>query len=335
MKLTTKQIMLIIMSTLLVLTVVMSCVVFSHVSNLLQLSSGSDTNNTPSTSSEPSSSSVPDASSTAAPPPETFADHEHKYVKVKTYSASCDTEGYTLYECSCGKSDIRDFTEPLGHKYGTSTVVAATCTENGWTERTCSRCKKVERTNPTTAGHKFSLWAEMDVSVGTASNEQRTCSACKLVEIQSVNSSDSWLVQKTTLDPEGAFSHYQIVLNPDKSGKGTTYELYVGLSDKVLEFSYSGSKLSILYAANDTAMSYAVTSGTKIITIYADGRATPAKPVDNPEPDVPVTTGPATPETTGPATPETTGPATPETTGPATPETTGPATPETTGPAGN
>ena len=321
------------MSVLLVLVVVTSAIVFSRVGGLLQLSAGPNTNNTPSTSSVPSSSGTPDASSSAAPPPATFADHEHEYVKVKTYAAACDIEGYTLYECSCGKSDIRDFTEPLGHKYGTSTVVAATCTEDGWTERTCSRCKLVEKTNPTKAGHKFSLWAETDVSVGTAINEQRTCSACKLVEIQSVNSSDTWLIQKSTLDPQGTFTRYQIALNPDESGNGTTYEIYVGLSDKTLEFRYSGSRLSILYAANDTAMSYAVPSGTKIITIYSDGRATPAKPVENPEPDTPETTGPSIPETTGPAVPETTGPATPETTGPATPETTGPATPETTGPA--
>ncbi len=324
MKLTTKQIMLILMSVLLVLVVVMSAIVFSRVSGLLQLSAGPGTNNTPSTSSVPSGFGTPQTSSSAVPP-ETFADHDHEYVKDSTFSANCESSGYTLYICSCGKPDIRDFTDPLGHKYGTATVVAATCTEDGWTERTCSRCKKVERTNPTTAGHKFGLWKETEVSVGTASNEQRTCSACKVTQIQSVNSSDTWLIQKSTLDPQGAFTHYQIVLNPDESGKGTTYEIYVGLSDKTLEFRYSGSRLSILYAANDTAMSYAVPSGTKIITIYSDGRATPAKPVENPEPDVPVTTGPAIPETTGPAVPETTGPAIPETTGPVIPETTGPA----------
>lgn len=320
------------MSTLLVLVVVMSCIVLSHVGSMLQLSAGPGTNNTPSTSSVPSSSGTPDASSSVAPPPETFADHEHEYAKVKTYAATCGEKGYTLYECSCGKSDIRDFTEPLGHRYGTSTVVAATCTRDGWTERTCSRCKLVEKTNTTKAGHKFSLWAETDVSVGTAINEQRSCSGCNVTEIRSVNSSDTWLVQKTTLSPQGAFTRYQIVLNPDKDGKGTTYEIYVGLSDKALEFSYTGSRLNILYAVNYTAMSYAVPSGTKIITIYSDGRATPAKPVESPEPSIPETTGPAAPETTGPVAPETTGPAIPETTGPATPETSGPVTPETTGP---
>ena len=323
------------MCTLLILVVVMSCIVFSHVGDLLQLSADPETNDTPTTSSVPSSSNTPDTSSSAAPPPATYADHEHEYTIQETLSATCGTNGFIIDYCECGKADSENMVmiPALGHKYGTATVVAATCTADGWTERTCSRCKNVERTNPTTAGHKFSLWAETDVSVGTAINEQRTCSACKLVEIQSVNSSDSWLVQKTTLDSEGAFSHCQIILNPDEGGKGTTYEIYVGLSDKTLEFSYTGSALSIYYAANDTTMSYKIPSGTKIITIYADGRATPAKPVENPEPDTPETTGPSIPETTGPAVPETTRPATPETTGPSTPETTGPATPETTGPA--
>ena len=337
MKLTTKQIMLILMSVLLVLVVVMSTIVFSHLGGLLQLAAGPNTNHTPTTSSVPSSSGTPDASSSAAPPPATFADHEHEYVKREALAATCDHGGYVIYYCECGRADTENMitTNSLGHKLGTATVIAATCAEDGRTERPCSRCNYVEVTEITKAAHKFSLWAETDVSVGTAINEQRTCSACKLVEIQSVNSSDTWLIQKSTLDPQGTFTRYQIVLNPDESGKGTTYEIYVGLADKTLEFEYAGTKLSILYCANDTAMRYAAPSGTKIITIYSDGRATPAKPVENPEPGTPETTGPSIPETTGPAVPETTGPATPETTGPATPETTGPATPETTGPAGS
>ena len=177
MKLTTKQLMFILMSVLLVLVVVMGSIVFSRVGGLFQMAAGpnnDDGGKTPAPSgSSPSSSlpsSVPNSTATSGPP------HQHEYTR-KTYSPTCDAGGYTLLVCECGflSTDVDAMTSPLGHNYGPVTVVAATCTEDGWTERTCSRCSFVEKTSPTKAGHTFSLWEEITVPDGMPANQQRTC----------------------------------------------------------------------------------------------------------------------------------------------------------------
>lgn len=284
MKLTAKQFIFILMCTLLVLVIVMSSIVLSRVSGLLQLGGAG----TPEPSEEPSSpSSVPESSSVVPPSSseqETTAPHVHEFVKYKTVSPACDMQGYTLYSCSCGKNDIQDFTDPLGHKYGEATVIAATCDTDGYTERTCSRCKKAERTNPTAAEHKFSQWADIAVSTGEPAQEQRTCSACKVTEIRSLDTTQTWVIRKSVLEPKGAFTHYQIVVDLANNENDPVYEIYVGLADQNVGFDYTSTGLIVSYTANDTAANYNVLAGTKALTIYADGRVTTAEPVETPDP---------------------------------------------------
>ena len=334
MKLTPKQLMFILMSSLLVLVVVMGAIVLGRIGNLLNpVTKPIMGNNTkPSVSQNGSTDAdVPPPSSSVAPTG-TVAVHHHEHTIKETYSATCETGGYTLLRCECGHmtTDVDSMTPALGHKYGTATVVAATCTEDGWTERTCSRCNRIERTNPTKAGHTFGPWEETVVAVGTAINEQRTCDGCDLTEVRSLDTEKTWTVFTAPQEALDAFAYYQITLHLEGNEKDTVLDVYLGLTDCTLEFDYTETGLVIYYTVDGNAMNYPVPADTKLVTIAADGSVTNEKPVvdstpddpdnpetpdnpDNPEtpdqPDIPETTGPSIPETTGPVIPETTGPA--------------------------
>ena len=169
MKLTTKQIMFILMCTLLVLVIVMGGIVLNRVSGMFQLGGMGDPGVSTPVENPSSSESIPGSSSviSSSSQQETTIPHTCEFtIKGDTLSPTCDTLGYTMYYCKCGRSDIQNYKSALGHKYGEATVVAATCEEDGWTERTCSRCKLIEKTKPTTAAHKFGQWADVAVSAG-------------------------------------------------------------------------------------------------------------------------------------------------------------------------
>ncbi len=281
MKLTTKHIMFILMCVLLALVIVMAGIVLRRVSGFLQLGgigkpSSSESASTPASDIPQESSSEPSSSVEAT---ESTAPHVHEFYKDKKVSATCDTQGYTLYGCSCGRSDIRDFTEPLGHNYGEKTTVAATCTTDGWTERTCSRCKKVERTNIVTAAHKFSEWKNIDVATGEATQEQRTCSVCKTIEIRSLDTTKTWVIRKSPLDAAGEYSHYQIVADLKDTDKDLTFELYTALADKTIGLDYNGSRVVVSYKIAGEEHTYSVSTGTNILTIDVDGTTSNTKPV--------------------------------------------------------
>lgn len=279
MKLTTKQILFLLMCTLLILVIVMGTIVINRISGLFSRVDGS----TPSTpAAEPSSSSqtqessqIPSSSSQATIPTET---HTHDLKKDQTISATCDSSGYTLYSCSCGKTDIRDFKDPLGHNYGPYTVVPATCEADGYTERVCSRCKKAEHTKPTTGGHKFNQWQDIPVSDGTPTQEQRTCNACQVTEIRSKNPASTWLLRKHTLEKEGRFDHYQIILADTE----TSYDIYTDLVDKNMGFDYSTSGLTITYKIGNADKAHtAPAAGKNVLTIYVSGKVTNTTPEDD------------------------------------------------------
>ena len=278
MKLTAKHIMFILMCILLVLTIVMGAIVFNRVSGLVQLVMGVGSNNTatdPSSSVEiPSSSVTPPSSSEQ----ETTAPHVHEFVVYKTISPACDTQGYTMYSCECGKNDIRDFVNPLGHNYGEETVVEATCETDGWTERTCSRCKQVKKENTVKAAHKFSDWT------AAANNEQRSCSACNITEIRSLDTTQTWVLRLAAQTTEGDFACQKITVDLDGKDNDFTCEIYISTELTDLAFDYTDAGLTISYALAGTPQSYVVPAGTTAMVLYADGTSTTGAPNLTPDP---------------------------------------------------
>ena len=289
MKLTVKHVMFILMSVLLVLTVVMFLVTVGRALDMFQLG-GSPNTNTPQNS-NPASGPVLNSSITTSKPIVTEPGHVHEFVQIKTYSATCVSSGYTLYECSCGKPDIRDFKDPLGHKYGEYSVVAATCTTDGWTERTCSRCDNIEKTNIIAASHNFEDWTDVESADGIPTQEQRFCFGCSITEIRSLDPANTWVLQLTELEPLYTFVHYQIVVDLAENENDPVYDIYLEDGLDATGFDYLNGEVVLSYLNNGMPTQCIVPSYAKVQTLYADGTVTneaPAEPsVPNPDPENP------------------------------------------------
>ncbi len=68
-----------------------------------------------------------------------YEEHVHDYTySVVVTPASCYSDGYTTYTCSCGDSYTADWVYS-GHSY-TTTVTEPTCTSSGYTTYSCSAC---------------------------------------------------------------------------------------------------------------------------------------------------------------------------------------------------
>lgn len=115
-------------------------------------------------------------------------DHTHSYTIVDAVvDATCVTQGYTVYKCSCGDTEKRYYSTALGHEME-ETVVEPTCTEEGYTEHVCTRdgCgysyidSYVEQT-----GHSWRYYD--DDSTGTTVQSRR-CMNCGIVETNVGNS---------------------------------------------------------------------------------------------------------------------------------------------------
>ena len=71
------------------------------------------------------------------------ATNDHAWEKIKVYANSCESEGWTVYECSvCHEQKQDDWTPKLDHKYVLveDESSEATCTEAGYQIMQCSYC---------------------------------------------------------------------------------------------------------------------------------------------------------------------------------------------------
>lgn len=89
------------------------------------------------------SSSVSEESSTVSQVSGTAA-HTHSYTE-KVVEPTCTADGYTLHECSCGKSYKDKTVSKKGHSFGDWTVTKqATASAEGEKTRECSVCGAAE-----------------------------------------------------------------------------------------------------------------------------------------------------------------------------------------------
>ena len=333
MKLTTKQIMLLLMSILLVLVIVMGSIVLNRVSGFLQILSGpgsttAATDPTPNNDGTPTGTLGTEASSEPTVPTQPTEPHEHKYVKDKTVSATCTDYGYTLYSCSCGRQDVRNMVDAKGHLLGPATVVPATCEQDGYTEQICSRCDQAIRTDVQLAGHKFNDWTAASVLVGdSATQEQRTCSTCKCIEIRNTATPDEWTIRRYASESFGNYTTYKVVVDfPDDDGLSTdvTYQVYTKLENKTIHYNYSAkganAGLTLTYFVNSAERTYtAPATGDRVVTIDNKGNVTlkaPDKEAEEPTTPSEPSTKPSQPRTDPSTTPTgSTGPTPTESTG--------------------
>ena len=69
------------------------------------------------------------------------ATNDHAWEKIKVYANSCESEGWTVYECSvCHEQKQDDWTPKLDHQYEAVETVEETCTNDGYQIMQCSYC---------------------------------------------------------------------------------------------------------------------------------------------------------------------------------------------------
>ena len=312
MKLTTKQIMLIIMSTLLVLAIVMGAIVLNRVSGFLSLLTGSGSTTAATEPSAPSASVPVTTLGTDATDPlvttEPTEPHEHNFTKSKTVSATCTDYGYTVYACSCGKQKDVDIIDPKGHILGATTEVLRTCEHDGYTEQMCSRCNQPIRTNVQKAKHTFGSWRTgSNPSVNAQTQKYRVCTICSCIEIRDIEAPDKLAIRRHVSEAYGSYSTYKVIVDlPDSGGAANeyTYQIYNQLADQTVHFSFakSGSNkgLTITYSVNGTQKTYtAAVKNNTIIAIDSKGNVTSKTPVKDTVPTTPTTppTEPSVPST--------------------------------------
>lgn len=67
--------------------------------------------------------------------------HTCSLKKSETVAATCTADGYSVYSCSCGKTEKRDPVSKLGHNESAWKVeIEATTTTNGLKRKSCTRC---------------------------------------------------------------------------------------------------------------------------------------------------------------------------------------------------
>lgn len=83
------------------------------------------------------------------------ANGEHSWEKVKEYPASCESEGWTVYECSvCHTQKQDDWKEKRDHQYEAVETVEETCTKDGYQIMQCSYCGDRYTDDQYSAEHK-------------------------------------------------------------------------------------------------------------------------------------------------------------------------------------
>lgn len=106
----------------------------------------------------------------------TEPNHAHTYTE-KVTAATCTTDGYTTYTCTCGDSYKGSFTNVTGHTYGEwVTTKEPTKTATGTAQRKCAKCGATEtKTLPKVVdGHTHSYTAKVTKEATCSANGIRT-----------------------------------------------------------------------------------------------------------------------------------------------------------------
>lgn len=71
---------------------------------------------------------------------EYLAPTPHKLTVTETVMPSCETEGYSVFSCSCGFSYKGSFVAPTGHKLTKELITPSGCSDPAYTHYACENC---------------------------------------------------------------------------------------------------------------------------------------------------------------------------------------------------
>ena len=139
--------------------------------------------------------------------------HKHAY-KITRVNPTCTEDGYTLYECSCGRWYTEKGKEKIGHKWGDwKESVIATAFDEGEKERICTVCgnketKTVEKLKPD----------ELEKELLKLINEARTEAKIAVLELPS-DENAAKLAEYLALGKIDEYEAELAKLNAEHSGK--------------------------------------------------------------------------------------------------------------------
>lgn len=139
--------------------------------------------------------------------------HKHAY-KITRVNPTCTEDGYTLYECSCGRWYTEKGKKKTGHKWGDwKESVIATAFVDGKKERSCTVCgnketKTVEKLKP----------AELEKELLKLINEARTEAKIAVLELPSDENAVK-LAEYLALGKTDEYEAELAKLNAEHSGK--------------------------------------------------------------------------------------------------------------------
>lgn len=180
MKWTPKNIALIVMCGMLLITVVMAAVVIGEVAPIMSAMMNPPAPVVPSDPTEDSTAPTMDFTKPTTKPEATDPSHVHDYIKlVMEQKATCTRAGYAIYACDCGSTHMQDHVDAKGHSYGASQQVKPTCTEEGYTLRKCTVCGDQDKRDIKNAlGHDYQLVNEQKATCEQGGFEEYKCSRC-------------------------------------------------------------------------------------------------------------------------------------------------------------
>ena len=109
------------------------------------------------------------------------ASQGHNWSVVKTVSATCVENGYTLEKCNvCSSERVTNITSALGHSWSVSKTVAPTCVEKGYTLEKCKVCNAERTTKEKSAlGHDWTFVSTTKEATNVDDGEELyQCSRC-------------------------------------------------------------------------------------------------------------------------------------------------------------
>lgn len=139
--------------------------------------------------------------------------HKHAY-KITRVNPTCTEDGYTLYECNCGRWYTEKGKKKTGHKWGDwKESVIATAFDEGKKERSCTVCgnketKTVEKLKP----------EELEKELLKLINEARTEAKIAVLE-QPMNENAAKLAEYLALGKTDEYETELAKLNAEHSGK--------------------------------------------------------------------------------------------------------------------
>lgn len=162
----------------------------------------------------------------------------HNYTLKQTVSATCSTQGYSLYECShCGLTYKSDYVATLPHTYATTTT-APTCLAQGYTVYKCTHCTDTFTSNYKAAlGHSYAKTTTNPTCLAQGYTVYK-CTRCSNTYTSDYTAALGHSYSKTTTAPtclEQGYSVYKCIRCPNTYTSNYTTALGHNYIETVVE----------------------------------------------------------------------------------------------------